>query len=256
MTSAQSATLAFAAALLLAGPAAPARAAEAGTAERPSRVRLWLGAGSGSSLAFESTRSFTEYAEEGSLAVSYDAPAGFWPEGGFEVRAVGPVAIGLVYEYATVDADATWQASLPHPLYFERPRSVEGELAGLPIRRGAAHVRLSLGRWTGALTAAVFAGASFYRVEADLIEAVPYTQSYPYDSVSAGAPVRATVEDSPVGFHAGARVDYRLGRSRSFGFGGELRYAQAKAELALAEGGAVEVDLGGLRGAAGISIYF
>jgi hypothetical protein len=209
-----------------------------------------------SSPSFDETRSFTEYAEAGSLKVSYDTGGAFGFDGGAQVTLMGRLGVLVSYSSASRDETGTFQASLPHPLYLGRPRTVSGDLSGFKLREKVVHADLALGGKSGHLDYGLFAGVSFFTVEADVLDALHYTQSYPYDTVTLIPPAARSVKDSPVGFNAGARLDYRFGSAGRVGIGAQVRFSGATARLETASGVSAEVSAGGLAAGAGIRFYF
>jgi hypothetical protein len=106
---------------------------------------------------------------------------------------------------------------------------------------------------SGSLRFAGFAGASFFKVKADLLERIQFTQTYPYDTVQVTGTPAQKAEDSPVGWNVGASLDYAF--SPHFGLGIQGRFSGASAELAAGQN-KIKVDAGGLDVAFGVRIYF
>ena len=112
-------------------------------------------------------------------------------------------------------------------------------------------------RAAGHLDWALFAGATLFQVEADLLQRPTYDDVYPYDELSITATPSTTVKESPTGFNVGGRLDYRFGRSRRFGAGVQVLYSTASVKLK-AEPAASEArfDAGGLSVGAGLRVSF
>lgn len=225
-------------------------AASAGAGE----ARIFLnGLYNVSSLEYSDSRTFTEFTEQGTLDTAYAAKAAFGFEGGLQYDFIKH--LGLAASFASVNRDASgaYSASLPHPLYLDRPRAVSGEASGLEYKETVVHSDVVVGGRSGSLRFGVFAGASFFNVKADLLERVQYDQTYPYDTVTVTGTPHQKAEDSPIGWNAGASLDYALGAH--FGLGVQGRYSRAKAELTGGQN-TVKVDAGGLDVAFGVRIYF
>lgn len=147
--------------------------------------------------------------------------------------------------------------SRPHPLYLNRPRTASAELTGDSLIESGIDVDLAFASTAGPLEWALFAGATFFRVEADLLQAPVYDEAYPYDELAITATPSTTVEESPVGFNVGGRLDYRFGSSRRFGVGIQVRYRSASVKLqATPDTAGASLDAGGLSAGAGLRIYF
>jgi hypothetical protein len=240
-------TFAIALAAVLAAPAAHAQ----------DRVRIILNGAYTPSLAgFSETRTFTQFVETATVTGDYEAGSAFVPDLGVQVQFWKKLGAYVAFTTADRDETGTFDASLPHPLYLSRPRSLSGDLTGYGLKENAFHVDLAYGQGQGKIDYAVFAGASFFSVEADVIDSVNYDQSYPYDTVTLRSVPPHAVKESPVGFNVGGRLDYRFGQSRRFGVGTLVRFSRAKAELATTDTSKVEVDAGGFEAGLGVRIYF
>lgn len=225
-------------------------AASAGAGE----ARIFLnGLYNVSSLKYSDSRTFTEFIEQGTLDTKYEAKAAFGFEGGLQYNFIKHLGLAASFASVTRDASGSYSASLPHPLYLDRPREVAGEAASLEYKESVVHSDVVVSGRSGSLRFGVFAGASFFNVKADLLERVQYSQTYPYDTVTVTGTPLQKAEDSPIGWNAGASVDYALGAH--FGLGVQGRFSRAKAELAAGQG-TVKVDVGGLDVAFGVRIYF
>jgi hypothetical protein len=251
------ASLSVLAYLALAAVAVPARSAEAPAAPLPApRVRVVLnGMGAFTNPSFSTTRQYAEYAETASVSSSYSTQTGFGPDLALQVSLYRGFGLLVGYSLASRSEDGRFDVKRPHPLYLNRPRSVSGELTGFDYKEGAVHLDLAYGRGAGKLDWSLFAGASLFQVEADLLGEISYSDSYPYDELAvASAPARS-VKQSPTGFNVGGRLDYRFGRS--FGAGVLLRYSTASVKLrASADATEASFDAGGLQLGAGLRLYF
>lgn len=225
-------------------------AASAGAGE----VRVFLnGLYNVSSLKYSDSRTFTEFAEQGTLDTSYEAKSAFGFEGGLQFNFIKHLGLAASFASVTRGSTGSYSASLPHPLYLGQPREVSGEDSSLDYKESVFHSDLVVSGRSGALRFGVFGGASFFNVKADVLERVQYDQSYPYDTVTVTGTPHQKADDSPIGWNAGASLDFALGTH--FGLGVQGRYSRAKAELT---GGQdpVKVDAGGLDVAFGVRIYF
>lgn len=220
---------------------------------RDAKFKLLLDGLYGFELEYGETRSFQEFAETGSLDVNYasDAGPGFgvglqWnPTPRFGLRASGT--------FVKRDGSASFVGRLPHPLYFNRPREVAGELTGLAYKESSGHLDLVFAAGSGKLDVSLFAGGSLIKVQADLAGRLEKTEAYPYDEIDAS--LRPTsVSDSPFGFNAGIGLDYLF--SDRLAFGAQFFFSRATAELATSDGASLEVDAGGPHVSAGLRLMF
>src|SRR5262249_23162988 len=152
---------------------------------------------------------------------SYSTKSAFGVTVDGQIRLVG--RLGLVVGYASSKRDETgsYEASLPHPLYLNRPRTASGELSGMQIEARAFHADLAVVGSSGRWAYAVFGGPSFFSVTSDVVDHVTYGQAYPYDTVTQVQPSIQALKDSPVGWNVGGRLDYRLGAAHRFAVGAQ-----------------------------------
>ena len=85
------------------------------------------------SRAFDDTRTFDLYAEQGSFTADYDVEARLGLDAGAFVRVWHGLAVGVVFTTHKDDSDLVIEGSVPHPLLFNQPRSIEGTV---PDARG------------------------------------------------------------------------------------------------------------------------
>lgn len=236
---------------LLAASATMARAQRV----EPSRARIFVNGAFGvTSLDFSEARRYTLFAEESTLNAAYEAKSGFGFEAGLQYRFLRHLGVAASFASADRDESASIETGLPHPLYFDQPRQLSGNVDGYAHKETALHFDLVYAARSGALEFAVFAGPSRIKVETNVVERIDFSQSYPFDTATlTGLPAR-TVEDSPFGFNVGGSLDYVLGDN--FGLGVQARFSRASAKLTPAEGASLEIDAGGLQVAAGLRLYF
>ncbi len=236
----------------------PAKPAVPAAAPAPDRFRLVLNASFWpTKTSFSDSRTFTEYAEQTTIRTSYEAGSGFGPDVALQVSLFR--GLGLLVGYSQASRDVTGQVdvSRPHPLYLNRHRSASSEISGYGLTEGALYLDLAYARAASHLDWALFAGATLFQVEADLLEKPTYDDVYPYDELAITSTPSTTVKESPTGFNVGGRLDYRFGRSRRFGAGVQVRYSTASVKLkAGPDATEARFDAGGLSVGAGLRVYF
>jgi hypothetical protein len=236
----------------------PPRSAAPAAAPVPDRFRLVLNVSFWPTKAtYAESRTFPEYAEETSIHTSYEAGSGFGPDGALQVSLFRGLGLLVGYSHVSRDVSGQVEVSRPHPLYLNRPRSASAAITGYGLTQGALYLDLAYARAAGHLDWALFAGATLFKVEADLLQQPTYDDVYPYDELSITATPSTTVTDSPTGFNVGGRLDYRFGRSRRFGAGVQVLYATASVKLkATPNATEATFDAGGLSVGAGLRVYF
>jgi hypothetical protein len=148
-------------------------------------------------------------------------------------------------------AKATAIGSLPHPLYFDRPRSVEGvhEVSG-------SHVALDLlatGFWQKGTHWTILAGAgpSVVRVNQAVVAGVNVIDVYPHDEVTVRGLRSSTQSGTGVG--ATALIDVTRAVSRRAGIAAFAQYTLGSVTTGAGDD-TVTISLSGLRTGLGLRI--
>jgi hypothetical protein len=207
----------------------------------------FLLAGSG----FSDTIHPVDFGEPATVATSYHvgvAP-GFAVGGGARVwrRLFLGAEVGRVSR--ANDADVT--AQVPHPFFFNQPRTVSGTASGLDRSEVAFHVIAS---WVKPVSrrwqVAVGGGPSWISVDQDVVTDVTVNQSYPYDTATFAGVVTQPVSKTHIGFNVGGEAAYVVRRHAAIAIGG--RYAFAPIDLT----STASTNAGGLHATAGLRLRF
>jgi hypothetical protein len=205
--------------------------------------------------SFAESRTFTEFAEAGSIHATYRAQAGPGLEARLRYMVSRRLGFAAALGYLDRGESSAYSAAIPHPLYFERPRPASGTTAGQSYRETVSDLDLVFVPTSNRHREIhIFAGVSLFKVRADLIDHIQYTQAYPYDTVSAVSAPMAAVQDNPVGFNLGAGLDQKLGGH--FGLGVYGRYSRARAILRPSPGNALGLEAGGFQVGGGVRLFF
>ena len=151
--------------------------------------------------------------------------------------------------------EASVSAQVPHPLFFNRDRSITGTSS--PLTRGEIAVHLQAVAVVPAsrsLTVMVFGGPTFFNVTQHLVADVRFAHSYPFETAAFSETVTRPESSSKVGFHAGADVAYYF--SDTVGVGWLVRFSRATIALPSANDGMVSIPAGGLHTAGGLRVRF
>jgi opacity protein-like surface antigen len=239
-------------AVALAATALAPRAADAAD----HRFRLGVGGGIAlGSLGWSSTSTWDVTQETAELTADYDSGTGPAVEAMVGVWVTPSFGFRIAFGWSRRDTDATLTASLPHPFFFDRPRTVSGELSGLEYRQLASYLDLEWRPLVGPVSVAVFGGLALVRVEADFVERVEFDEQYPYDEATFRAAVtQRGRSDAGVGWSAGASVSHVLGSRVTIGL--EARYTRANLELVLPGNATAPIEAGGLQLIAGLGVGF
>jgi hypothetical protein len=198
---------------------------------------------------------FSENAENGRLDSDYSVKSGptFDLSGGVIVWKNLGIGVGLTRFSHSTPAAIT--ASVPHPFFFNQPRSINGEAGGLKREELGVHVQARLAfPISQRFQVMVFGGPSFYSVKQGLVNDAEYGESYPYDVVTFDRANSSTAEESKMGINAGGDVGFFFTEQLGVGFG--VQYAGATVDLPSAGGGTIEVKAGGLQVGGGLRLRF
>lgn len=206
------------------------------------------------SHSFDSTKTFALYDETATLKFGHANDSGALLDISGGLRVWRNVGVGIGYSRFQNTDDITVAATLPHPIFFDRPRSVSVDAKEFEHSESAVHV---FGLWMLPLSAkmdlAVFAGPTFYSVKQDLVtSATVATEAAPFTS-PAVTPHKETADNSTVGVNLG--VDWSYMVTRQVGGGIVLRYSGATVDLS-AGGQNVSLDVGGFQIGAGLRVRF
>lgn len=236
---------------MLAAAFALASSAEA----QSGRVRILVnGLYQATSQTFSENRTFTSFLEEGTSSRSYDLGTGV----AFEVGAIVSftTSIGVMASYEIFDGtiDASFEESLPHPLFFNQNRSLEGELSELSYKEQAVHLDAVFTHDFSSMTVDVFGGATLFFTETEVLSTIRSRSEYPFDEVSLVSTDTVTLDDNPIGFNVGGSLTYRF--TTHLGAAFQARYSQASLSVTPPDGRAIDFDAGGFHVGGGIRIDF
>ncbi len=208
-----------------------------------------------SSLELSEARTFTEFAEEGSLDVETSNDLGFGGEVGLRYFFTEHVGAEAVFSYTTRNGSAEFTGEFPHPLFLDRPRVATGTVDGLKHEEGTVHVNLVYGGESGKLAYALFGGASFFfKVKQGLVGQPEYSHAFPFDSITLTEVPVLSESESALGFNVGGELEYRF--SETVGAALAVRYSRGSVEFAVDEANTVKLDAGGPLVALGLRVRF
>jgi len=196
-----------------------------------------------------------ENGEDGRFDTTYTVKGGpsFDVAGGATVwRSLG-VGVGVSRFSVSTPTDMT--ASVPHPFFFNRPRSIGGEVPGLKREELAVNVQVAGMFPIGArMQAMLFGGPSFFQVKQGVVTDFTYSESYPYDVATFSSAATNSASVSKTGFNAGADVAFFF--TRQLGVGGTVQFAGTSVDLPAGGGQTQSVKVGGGRAGGGLRLRF
>ena len=185
------------------------------------------------------------------------------------VRIAPYFALGTGISWFNTEETASVSAQLPHPLYFNRTRSISGVSSPLTRSEMAGHLQayvvvpatnsLTVMGFAGptffnSLTVMGFAGPTFFNVEQQLVTDVNFVHTYPFDTATFSSAVASRESASAIGFNVGADVTYYF--TDHVGIGWFTRYSRATLKLPSAGNGTLDIKPGGLHAAGGLRLRF
>jgi hypothetical protein len=194
-------------------------------------------------------------AENGRFDTNYGVKAG----PAFDVAGGGvfwrTLAVGVEVSRFSIATPASLSATIPHPFFFDRPRSISGDVAGLKREEMAVHVQARLGFPVGTrFQLTVFGGPSFFQVKQGMVTDYTYTDSYPYDVAQFSAATTTNASVSKIGFIVGG--DFAFFFTKQVGVGVTVQFAGTTVVLPGAGGGTQTVNVGGTNAGGGLRLRF
>lgn len=165
------------------------------------------------------------------------------------VRVWNNVAVGIGFSRYSDTSNGTFNASIPDPVLFDRPRAASVEVPGLKHSQSQIHLSVYwLQPVTDKIDVSAYAGPTFFSVKQDLPTGFTVAQG----TNNIATVTQTQVKESAVGLHAGVDVRYLI--IKNAGVGLFLRYAQGRVDTDLVEGGRIEV--GGFQYGVGARVRF
>jgi opacity protein-like surface antigen len=241
-------------------PVTPARPVEpavaAPVAAERTRFVFLLNAGVlPAKLEFSESRTFTEFAEQGTLDVSSSYDLGFGGEAGLRYLFTDHVGAEAVFSYTRRNGSAEYTGRFPHPLYLDRPRVVTGTVEDLTHKETTVHVDVVYSGVSGNVGYALFGGLSYFiQVKPGLIGQPQYTHAFPYDEITITNVPVLDASESKAGFNVGGELEYRF--SEKVGGAVAVRYSRASVEFKVDDANSVKLDAGGFFVGLGLRVRF
>jgi hypothetical protein len=182
------------------------------------------------------------------LKASYSVKVGPIFDVGAAFRLVKNLGVGVAVTRFSVDDDVQISGTVPHPFFFNQPRSLTGTASGtreeLAIHIDAVYVIPGK-----QLQIAIFGGPTFFNAKQTIITDFTYNNDvYPFDNPPTfAAGVGSEESKSVVGFNIGADVCYYF--TKTIGVGGIIRFSRGTLASSIGN-----LDLGGPQFSGGVRI--
>lgn len=225
---------------------------------RPPRIRLGINAGVQDIKPFTETQTFDQYFEQGSFTLTRQMNRPVFYDGSIGVTVWRRLEVIGAFSFLTNTGPGELTASVPHPLMFNKPRSVTGEVATVQRREMGYHIDLG---WritaTPNLEFTAFGGPSLFVADQVLVTGLRVglaNEVFPFDALAFPAVDTESQTQTVTGYNAGVDMTWRF--NRKFGVGLLLRYAAGKKDFTPPDGQPIEVEVGGLQAGGGVRVMF
>jgi len=203
----------------------------------------------------ETLPSVTIYGETATYGVNHESGEGGFFDISGGVRVWRNLAAGLGVTRFSTASGAAVTASIPHPLFFDRPRTGTFATSDLEHTQTGIHLQAV---WvvpvTDQIDVSVFGGPSFFSVEQGLITSVTSAEiAAPFFAVAITGATSITVSERAVGANVGVDITYLA--TERLGGGFFVRYAGASVDIP-AGGGSQAIDVGGVQFGIGLRARF
>ena len=175
-------------------------------------------------------------------------------DAGVAARIKGRFGAGFAISYFTHRATADITAMIPHPFFFNQPRTLTGT-TGMNRTETASHIQAIVQVPAGQrVDVLLSAGPSYFHLDQTVVTDVLFGDAYPFDAPAFSEATKSGITTNKLGYNVGADVTWKL--SRVLGVGVLIRYTRATASVTFTNNPNVTLTLGGLQTAAGVRIPF
>ena len=194
---------------------------------------------------------FTIYDEQATVSSSQNVKGGGFFEIGGAYRVWGNnLLAGVFVSHVTSDADVTINGSIPDPVVFDQPRTVQATQAGAGHSETAIHINAV---WmipvANKMDVGVFAGPTIFMIKQDAVDQLDASDvTEPGPTLS--SPLNE-VSKTTAGFNLGVDLQYMIGKK--WGVGGLARYSWGSTSIV---DGSDKLTVGGFQIGAGARVRF
>ena len=217
-------------------------------------VNFGLQVGSDSTASSSTTSEVYGETATFTTAQSFDSQVPFFDIGG-GIRVAGNFGIGFSYTRASANGSVTVDASIPSPIYYDKPRAVNAQVDDLDHIEDGYHFQLV---WMLPVTDrfdVVFSGGpSVFNLKQGVLTEYSYSEvGSPWTTVNLTAS-QTTATGSQLGFNVGADLTFRF--ANNVGVGAMMRYTAATVSVEPPGGTALDVKVGGFQIGGGLRLRF
>ena len=206
-------------------------------------------------LKFDNKVTFTDFVEAGSRTTTYKTVRGAGFDFGGGVEIYHDLFVGAEASRFNGSADAEIDEQVPHPFFFNQPRTLKGTSTALPRDEIALHIQVgSLATFGKHLQVMIAFGPSVFKLKETFVTDITYTQEYPYDTVTFQSARTEQQEKSRVGGNAQANIIVMM--NKHIGVDGLIRYSHTMVSFAASDGSTFKVPAGGMHVGIGLRAAF
>ena len=227
-------------------------------AQSPSNARVEISANVGAQTGastFTASRTLpSNGAESETIAVDHGVKPALGSSGGAAVRLFRRFWVGAQYAMTGMKPGATLTATIPHPILFNAPRTVEGSLDDVAHNEQNVHVALMYALPVHAMDIKVMGGPTFFKLKQDFVSGLAINETYPFDTATFTSATTKQVSGRAVGFNAGVDISRPL--SSTVAIGALIRYSRGDVKFDDPDIGRQSVKAGGFETAGGVRVRF
>lgn len=206
--------------------------------------------------SLERTSTFDLYDETATVDINQTINNGAFLDfsGAYKVR--DNLGVGMAYDFVSNSGDGTVSGSLPHPQFFEQPRTFTASADDLAHSENAFHFQaVWFVPFTDKVDFTISGGPSIFNVKQELIRGVTFSEIPPnFTSVTIDSVEVVELRDSAWGFNIGADMTYAL--TPSIGVGALVRYSHGTVEFNVSDTQTADVTAGGFQIGGGVRFKF
>ena len=194
-------------------------------------INVGWGVESGSS-AMSDSRTGLIYDETATVTSSSTFSSGSLFDVGVGIRVFRNLTVGVSYHQEQNDTEGRLSGSIPSPVVFNRPRSLDQPVPGLERKEKAVHLQVG---WVVPINekfdVLVYGGPSFFRMEQDVVSDLTVGEGN--NNTVVAQPQITTRKKSENGYNVGADATYIVWQNDSvrLGAGGFVRFTRASTEI-------------------------
>jgi hypothetical protein len=204
---------------------------------------------------FDDGETFREHGEDARYSTDYTVQGGPTIDVAGGMRIWRQLAVGAGVTRFSRSTPVTLNGSVPHPFFFSRPRSVNGEISNVKRQELAVHVQArAVVPVNRRMQVMVFGGPSFFQVKQGIVTELRYSESYPYDSASFASAATTDAKESKIGLNVGGDFAYFF--TRQIGVGVSAQFSGTEVDVPNASGQTQKIKVGGFQTGGGLRLRF